>query len=47
MPADELEYLPAAYQRGKWISLASITLFMLATGYYMRKNRLSVSGETS
>ena len=36
----ELEYLPAAYQGGKWISLASILLFMLATGYYMRKNRL-------
>ena len=36
----QLDYLPAAYQEGKWISLASIILFMVATGYYMRKNRL-------
>jgi hypothetical protein len=36
----QLEYLPQAYQIGKWTSLASIILFMFATGCYMRKNRL-------
>jgi hypothetical protein len=37
----QLEYLPSAYQKGKWISCASIIVFLLATGYYVRKNRLS------
>jgi len=36
----QLEYQPAAYQRGKWISLVSIIGFLLATGYYARRNRL-------
>lgn len=42
----QLEYLPAAYQRGKWISFTSIIVFLLTAGYYAQKNRLSVSGET-
>jgi hypothetical protein len=33
-----IEYLPAAFQKGKWISIASIFGFTLAVGYYIRKN---------
>ena len=36
----QLEYLPAAYQKGKWISLVSIAGFLVGTGYYMCKNHL-------
>ena len=34
----QLEYLPAAYQKGKWISFISIVGFLLGTGYYARKS---------
>jgi len=34
----QLEYLPAAYQAGKWISLVSIVCFLLGTGYFARKS---------
>ena len=34
----QLEYLPAAYQKGKWISLVSIVGFLLGTGYFARKS---------
>ena len=33
-----LEYLPAAYQKGKWISLISIIGFLFGAGYYARKS---------
>ena len=33
----QLEYLPAAYQKGKWISLVSLLAFALGTGYYALK----------
>jgi hypothetical protein len=36
----QLEYLPAAWQKGKWISLVSIVGFLLGTGCYARKNHL-------
>ncbi len=36
----QLEYLPRAYQKGKWISLISIVAFLVGTGYYLRKNHL-------
>jgi hypothetical protein len=34
----QLEYLPAAYQKGKWISIVSIIGFLLGTGYFARKS---------
>ncbi len=34
----QLEYLPTAYQMGKWISLVSIVGFLLGTGYFARKS---------
>jgi hypothetical protein len=37
----QLEYLPAAYQKGKWITLVSLLAFALGTGCYARKSRLA------
>jgi uncharacterized membrane protein YfhO len=37
----QLEYLPSAYQKGKWISLVSIVAFLIGTGWYARKNCLT------
>jgi hypothetical protein len=34
----QLEYMPSAYQAGKWISLVSIIGFLLGTGYFARKS---------
>jgi hypothetical protein len=42
----QLEYLPVAYQAGKWITVISFTVFLSGIIYYTRKNRLSVSRET-
>jgi hypothetical protein len=33
-----LEYLPSAYQKGKWISIVSIVGFLFGTGYFARKS---------
>jgi hypothetical protein len=34
----QLKYLPAAYQKGKWISMVSIIGFLLGTGYFAQKS---------
>jgi len=42
----QLEYLPQAYVRGKWLTLTSLLLFLPVVFYFLQKNRLSVTSET-